>query len=212
MIFEQRHIAIEGAIGVGKTSLARLLGEKMNAELVLDNSAKNPFLKEFYEDPSRFAFQTQVFFLLSRYRQQQETIRQDILKTCIISDYLFIRDKVFAQLNLSEEEMQLYDEIYSLMDSKLKRPDLVVYLQASIKTLKKRMRLRNRSEEKRVSEEYIEKLCATFDHFFFDYTDGPILVVNTDEIDFVKNEKDLEQLVEKIEHHRAGREHYAPIS
>lgn len=212
MNLEKRYIAIEGVIGVGKSTLARLLGEALNAELIEDAGGENPFLGRFYEDPERYAFQTQMFFLLSRYQQQRELAQGNLFKTCAVSDYLFDRDKIFARLNLSDEELGLYEDIYSLLGQRRKKPDLVVYLQAGVKTLKKRIRLRNRSMEKSMRMDYIEELCQAFNHFFFYYTESPLLVVNTDEIDFVKNKADLDQLVEKIKYHRAGTEYFVPAS
>ena len=212
MNLEKRYIAIEGVIGVGKSTLARLLGEALNAEMIEDAGGENPFLGRFYEDSERYAFQAQMFFLLSRYQQQKEMAQGNLFKACAVSDYLFDRDKIFARLNLSDEELGLYENIYSLLDQRLKKPDLVVYLQAGVKTLKKRIRLRNRSMEKGMRMNYIEELCQAFNHFFFHYTETPLLVVNTDEIDFVKNKADLDQLVEKIKHHRAGVEYFAPAA
>ncbi len=212
MNLDKRYIAIEGVVGVGKTSLAELLAEAMNGELVLENSDGNPFLENFYENIPRYGFQTQVFFLLSRYQQQRQVCQQNLFKACAICDYIFARDRIFAALNLAEEELKLYEEIYSLLDTKLVKPDLVVYLQASVKTLKKRVRLRNRSVERSMTDDYLEKLCEAFNHFFFHYSESPLLVVNTDEIDFVSNPGDLGQLAEKIKYHKAGKEYFVPIS
>lgn len=212
MNIEKRYIAIEGVIGVGKSSLARLLTEALNAELIEDAGGENPFLGRFYEDPERAAFQAQMFFLLSRYQQQKELAQGNLFKSCAVSDYLFDRDKIFARLNLSDEELALYEDIYALLDQRLKKPDLVVYLQAGVKTLKKRIRLRNRPIEKNMRMDYIEELSHAFNHFFFHYVDTPLLVVNTDDIDFVKNKADLDQLLEKIRLHRAGVEYFAPAS
>lgn len=212
MNMEKRYIAVEGVIGVGKTSFARMLGEVMNAQLILDDSNANPFLEKFYEDPSRLAFQTQVFFLLSRFQQQKEITQQNLFKSCVVSDYLVARDKIFAGVNLSEKELKLYESIYSLLDEKLTKPDLVIYLQASVDTLIKRIRLRNRAYEVKIDEEYLEKLSMAFNHFFFHYNESPLLVVNTDEIDFVRNQRDRDQLFEKIKFHRAGKEYFRPLS
>jgi len=208
----KRYIVVEGSIGAGKTSLARLLADGMNAELMLDNSAMNPFLKTFYDRPDLYGFQTQIFFLLSRYRQQKESLQQPLFKSCTISDYLFDRDRIFAGVNLSLEELKLYEAVSSLLDPHPARPDLVVYLQASVSTLRKRIHQRNRAMEKKMDRKYLEDLCDAFNHFFFHFTECPLLVVNTDQIDFVHHEGDLQQLIEKIRNHRAGREYFAPLS
>lgn len=212
MKMDKRYIAVEGVIGSGKTSLARLLGEFFNAELILDASDSNPFLEKFYEEPLRYRLQAQLFFLLSRYQQQREINQQNLFKSCAVSDYIFARDKIFARLNLADDELKLYEGVHSLLDHRLLKPDLVVYLQAGVKTLQKRIRLRNRPMEKKIKMEYIEGLSDAFNHFFFHYTEGPLLVVNTDEIDFVNNHGDFAQLVEKIKSHRAGVAYFVPAA
>ncbi|MBI5185679.1 MAG: deoxynucleoside kinase [Nitrospinae bacterium] len=212
MTLDKRYIAVEGVIGSGKTSLARLLSEFLNAELILDAGESNPFLEKFYEDPSRYRLQAQLFFLLSRYQQQREINQQNLFNVYTVSDYIFARDGIFARLNLSDDELKLYEDVYSLLDQRLAKPDLVVYLQAGVKTLRKRIRLRDRPMERGIAAGYIEGLCEAFNHFFFHYTEAPLLIVNTDEIDFVRNKGDLARLVDKINSHRAGVECFVPVT
>jgi deoxyguanosine kinase len=207
-----KYIAIEGVIGVGKTSLATLLSERLNGQLVLEKPEDNPFLPDFYRDPARFAFQTQIFFLLSRYQQQKEFPQLDLFHSVIISDYLFAKDKIFAHINLSENELLLYDRIVELMESMIPKPDLVIYLQSNTDRLMKNIRIRSRSYEKPMSEEYIRTLNEAYNHFFFHYHDTPLLVVNSSRIDFVNNQSDLENLLDMIKQPIAGITYYNPES
>jgi deoxyguanosine kinase len=207
-----RYIAIEGVIGVGKTSLAKLLAERMEGRLVLEKPEENPFLEDFYRDQNRFAFQTQIFFLLSRYQQQVDFPQQDLFHPVIISDYLFAKDKIFAHINLSEHELLLYDRILELMEPRIPKPDLVIYLQSNTDRLMKNIRIRSRSYEKPMSEEYIRTLNEAYNHFFFHYNDTPLLVVNATRIDFVNNKKDFEDLIDIILRPITGISYYNPES
>ena len=150
---EIHYIAIEGVIGVGKTTLAQMLSDQLGARLVLEKFEENPFLPNFYKDPEHYAFQTQIFFLLSRYRQQQELFQQDLFSKGIISDYMFEKDRIFAYLNLDDNELNLYEKVYSILKVKVPKPDLVVYLQASTETLIRRIKLRGRPFEKSITHE-----------------------------------------------------------
>ena len=205
-----RYIAIEGVIGVGKTSLAHLFAERLSGKLVLEKPEDNPFLEEFYRDPVRYAFQTQIFFLLSRYQQQKEFPQQDLFHPVIVSDYLFAKDKIFAHINLSERELVLYDRIVELMEPYIPKPDLVIYLQSSTDRLMKNIKIRARSYEKPMSEEYIRTLNEAYNHFFFHYHDTPLLIVNSSKIDFVNNSKDLENLIDIIMRPITGISYYNP--
>ena len=207
-----KYIAIEGVIGVGKTSLAQLLSERLNGQLVLEKPEDNPFLPDFYRDPARFAFQTQIFFLLSRYQQQKEFPQADLFHSVIIADYLFAKDKIFAHINLTENELLLYDRIMELMEPLIPKPDLVIYLQSNTDRLMKNIRIRSRSYEKPMSEEYIRTLNEAYNHFFFHYHDTPLLVVNSTRIDFVNNQSDLENLIDMIRQPIAGITYYNPES
>lgn len=207
-----RYIAIEGPIGVGKTSLAKLLAKEFDAQTILETSEENPFLSEFYADRKRMAFQTQIFFLLSRYRQQQELFQQDLFNKITIIDYIFARDRIFAYLNLDENELALYEQIYSLLHERIPKPDLVIYLSASTDTLIERISLRGRDFEKNISMDYVEELNQAFNRFFFHYSETPLLVINTSEIDFVRHPGDLKDLVKQIRSMKKGTQYYVPMS
>ncbi len=204
------YIAIEGVIGVGKTSLCQLLAKRLNAQMVLEKHEENPFLEDFYEDPRRYAFQTQMFFLLSRYRQQQDLKQQDLFHSVIVSDYIFAKDRIFASITLDEREYMLYDRVASLLERDIPKPDLVIYLQSSTPRLMANIRKRGRSYEKNISEEYIRSLVEAYNHFFFNYNETPLLVVDTTQIDFVNNEQDLNDLIEQISRPLGGTKYYIP--
>ena len=208
---ELHYIAIEGVIGAGKTALAELLAERMNALTVLENPDENPFLKEFYRDPERFAFQTQIFFLLSRFKQQEEFPPPDLFHERVISDYIFAKDRIFATLNLSEAELNLYEKILQLLELKAPTPDLVVYLQSSPARLMKNIRIRGREYEKDLSLDYISQLNEMYNSFFMNYSATPLLVVKADNIDFVNNEEHLKDLIREIEKPFQGTRFYNPI-
>ncbi len=210
-VIEQNFIAIEGAIGAGKTSLVNLLGKQQDARLVLENDEENPFLPDFYRDKESFAFQTQIYFLLNRYAQYQDLAQRDLFSSVVITDFLFQRDPIFATLNLKDHELQLYNQIYNLIKLRTPKPDLVIYLQADTKVLQQRIEKRNRDYESYLDSEYLEKVNKAFNNFFFYYSETPLLVVNTNEIDFVEKKGDLEKLIYKINHHRIGREYYNPL-
>lgn len=207
-----RYIAIEGPIGVGKSSLAELLAKEFNGRTLIEEVDSNPFLPKFYEDIKKYAFQTQLFFLLSRYQQQKEMFQQQLFESAVISDYLFAKDRIFAYLNLDENELALYEQVYRLLDTRIPKPDLVIYLQASTGVLFERIEKRNKDYEKSVKEEYLENLIDAYNRYFFYYTDTPLLVVNTTEIDFVDNVADLSNLVKEIRAMRGGAQHYIPLS
>lgn len=205
-----QHIAIEGVIGVGKTSLANLLAERLDAGLMLEEAADNPFLADFYRDRARYAFPTQMFFLLSRYRHQQSLLERDLFVKRIISDYLFDKDAIFATVTLSDRELGLYHKIASVLRREVPRPDLVIYLQGSTRVLLERIRKRNRPIEKVVDDEYIEDLNEAYNDYFFHYNDAPLLVVKTDEINFVENADHLNDLVDRIKMPRGRITYYSP--
>lgn len=208
---ENRYIVVEGVIGVGKTSLTRLLGERLQARLVLEEVEENPFLKDFYQDRERFAFQTQMHFLFSRY-QQQRTLRQmELFSERLVADYLFQKDRIFASLNLSERELALYERLVGWLELDVMKPDVVVYLQASPDTLMSRIGRRARPFEKDMERDYIRQLNEAYNHYFFHYSEAPLLVVNTNAIDFVNNPEDFEDLLKRIVTHRQGTVYYAPI-
>jgi deoxyguanosine kinase len=208
---EPRLIAVEGAIGAGKTSLSKLLSETYGAKLALEKDEDNPFIAKFYDNRETLAFQTQVFFLLSRYAQYLELAQKDLFNSVILIDYLFQRDRVFATLNLKPHELNLYDQIFNMLKGKIPKPDLVIFLQASSETLIKRVKKRDRDYEKTLDFSYLDSVNKAFNNFFFYYSDTPLLVVNTNEIDFVEKKGDLDQLINKINSHKIGREYYNPL-
>tara|TARA_S200000501_G_scaffold160645_1_gene151513 strand:+ start:39623 stop:40264 length:642 start_codon:yes stop_codon:yes gene_type:complete len=206
------YIAIEGAIGVGKTSLASLISKELGARLILEEFDDNPFLGEFYTDPERYAFQTQLFFLLQRYRQQQELRQLDMFQSLLITDYMFIKDRLFASLNLNENEMHLYDTVANLLERNIIKPDLVIYLQADTNNLMKNIEKRGREIEKEITWEYIDALNQVYTEYFFRYQDTPLVIINTNNIDFVNNSNDLDEVIKYIRQPITGTKFFNPIS
>jgi deoxyadenosine/deoxycytidine kinase len=209
---EIHYIAIEGVIGVGKTTLARLLAERLQAELVLEEVEENPFLHEFYADRARAAFQTQMHFLFSRYQQQRGLLQLDLFHQRVVTDYVFQKDRIFANLNLNDRELALYEKVVRLIEFELPRPDVVVYLQANTDTLLARIRERGRPFEREMDRDYLLALNEAYNYFFFHYTEAPLLVVNTDAIDFVRRAGDLDDLARRILAHRDGTTYYTPLA
>ena len=207
-----RYVVIEGPLGVGKTSLATLLAPELNARLVFERAEENPFLTDFYQDPARFRFQTQIFFLMSRFAQQEEFSQHDLFHKVTISDYLFAKDRIFAYLNLNDHELALYEQIYRMIEPKIVRPDLVIFLQADTETILRRIKQRARSFERNVSRDYIEAVNEAYNHYFFRYSETPLLVINTSDIDFVHNPEDLEDLIRQVLSMREGTLYYVPKS
>ena len=206
-----RYIAVEGPIAVGKSSLAQALAQNYGARLVREPLEDNPFLARFYEEPQRYAFTAQLSFLIERYRQQQELVQMDLFQQATVADYLFAKDRIFAEITLSEDELALYDRIYGLLGARVRQPDLVVFLDADIDVLLRRLRKRARSFEKRLGREYLEKLAEAYRRFFHGYRDAPLLVVNSSDIDFVENGGDFTDLVREIEGMGQGVQHYVPL-
>jgi len=206
-----RYIAIEGAIGVGKTSLAKFLANQFGWRLVQEEVGHNPFLERFYENPKKFAFQTQLFFLLSRYRHQRELAQGNLFEKGVVSDYVLAKDKIFALINLEDDEVALYDSIYKLLVPTVPRPDLVIYLQARPEVLLNRVRKRGVEYERNISLDYLKALSDAYNEYFFHYNETPLLVVNTSEIDFVESPRDLEHLVREVKSVKRGTHHYIPL-
>jgi deoxyadenosine/deoxycytidine kinase len=208
---ELRFIAVEGVIGAGKTSLAKRLSERLEARIILEQFDNNPFLEKFYADRKRYAFQTQMFFLINRFKQQQELIQDELFTNYTVSDYLFDKDRIFAYLNLSKDELNLYESIYPLLARNLRKPDLIVYLQASTERLMHNIKSRNRKFERALSRNYLEELSEAYNHYFFRYDLAPLLIVNSTELDFVHNEEDFELLFRQIfREDRAYTEYFNP--
>ena len=193
-----KYIAIEGVIGAGKTSLAKKLAEKLSANLVTEEFEENPFLEKFYDDRKRYAFQTQMFFLINRFKQQEQFNQEDLFTNYIVSDYIFDKDQIFAYLNLTGEELKLYESIFPLLKRDLRQFDLVIFLKASVDRLMYNIKKRNRLVEKNITRTYIRELSEVYNNFFFKYNSTPLLIVNTTDIDFVNKEDDFDELFKQI--------------
>src|SRR5919109_4631261 len=208
---KNKYIVVEGPIGVGKTSLAKSLAVEFQARTIFERVEENPFLPKFYKARELYAFQNQTFFLLNRYQQQIELSQYDLFNQDTIADYLFAKDKIFAALTLSSEELNLYQQIYALLNARVPRPDLVVYLQARPEVLYKRIKKRDKKYERSVTFEYLKEVADAYNQFFFHYDETPLLVVNTSEIDFVASGKDLADLIKEINSMGSGTQHYIPL-
>lgn len=208
-----RYVAIEGVIGAGKTSLAMKLAEKMKANLILEEFESNPFLEKFYDDRKRYAFQTQMFFLVNRFKQQHELNQEDLFSKFIVSDYIFDKDNIFAYMNLNGEELKLYEALFPLLQRDLRKPDVVIYLQASLDRLMFNIKKRSRKVEKNLSRSYIKELSEAYNNFFFKYNHTPLLIVNSTDIDFVNRENDFDELYNQIfREDRGFIEYFNPVS
>jgi deoxyguanosine kinase len=206
-----QYIAVEGAIGVGKTAVVERLTQKLDATALMEEWGQNPFLKAFYDGKPGAAFQSELFFVLSRHRQQQELLQRKLFTQATISDYVFEKSRLFAYLNLEDSELLVYEKLYTLLAEGVPRPDLVVYLQAPTEVLARRIKQRGRPEELHLSEEYLAEVNRAYNHYFFHYTATPLLVVNTAEVDFVKHEDDLDDLVKQIRQMGKGTQYYVPL-
>ena len=205
------HICIEGTIGVGKTSLVKLLAEEMEAKTVLEKFEDNPFLRDFYTDRNRYAMQTQLFFLLSRYKQQQDLQQMDMFAKSVISDYMFDKDRLFAALNLSDMELDLYNRIANELQKNIVYPDLIIFLQSETDRLMYNIKIRGREFEKNMDYTYIDNLNQIYNEYFFRYDKGPLVIINTNDIDFVNNKDDLEEIIKFIRTPGEGTRYFNPI-
>ena len=205
-----KYIAIEGNIGSGKTTLSRLIAEETGARLFLEQVNANPFVEKFYDDLAGYAFQAQIFFLLNRYRQQVKIAQQNLFTELLVADYLFEKDSIYAHVVLGNEELGLYNSLCSLLSGKIVCPDLVVYLQTDTEVLMERIRKRGRSFERNIDEEYLRNLNEAFNHFFFHYNDTPLLIVNTDQLDFTTNREHLNDFFTQISEKFDGTRYYVP--
>jgi len=206
-----RYIVIEGPIGVGKTSLAKLLAKEFNARSILEKPEENPFLPFFYQDRKKHAFQTQIFFLLNRFQQQKEIAQLDLFNQVTLCDYLFAKDRIFASLNLDDHELALYEQIFHLLTGQIPSPDLVIFLQAKPEVLLHRIKSRNLPYERELDLEYLKMLTEAYNYYFFHYDQTPLLVVNTSEIDFVNRKEDFSQLVREINQMKKGTSYFIPL-
>jgi len=205
------HICIEGAIGVGKTSLVKLLAVEMEAKTVLEKFEDNPFLMDFYTDRNRYAMQTQLFFLLSRYKQQQDLQQMDMFTKSVISDYMFDKDRLFAALNLSDMELDLYNRIANELQKNIVYPDLIIFLQSETDRLMYNIKIRGRKFEKNMDYTYIDNLNQIYNEYFFRYDKGPLVIINTNDIDFVNNRQDLQEIIDFIKQPSEGTRYFNPI-
>ena len=203
-------LAVEGAIGVGKTTVVDRLASLLEAKKVIEDWSSNPFLRPFYDSRPGAAFQAELFFLLSRYRQQQELVQRQLFTQATLVDYVFERSRLFAYLNLDDSELLIFDKLYSLLCESVPRPDLIVYLQAPTEVLMRRVKARGRPEESQLSEEYLAEVNRAYNHYFFHYTATPLLVVNTEDVDFARSQDDVSDLLKQIRAMGKGTQYYVP--
>lgn len=201
---EANYIAIEGVIGVGKTTLAGILCEKLGAQPQIEEVEENPFLEKFYDDMRGYAFQTQIFFLLSRYRQQMDLMQASLFAQKTVSDYIFAKDRIFAHINLNDDELALYQRLADILEKNIVRPDVVVYLQGGTDMLMERIHRRGRPFEKSMPRDYIETLNQAYNYFFFHYEDTPLIIVHTETVDFVNNPANVDRLIEMVDSNPKG--------
>ncbi len=208
MIERPRHIVIEGPIGVGKTSLALRLAERLKGATLLEQPEANPFLERFYRDSARYAFSTQVFFLFQRMRQLRELAGRDLFAETFVADFLLEKDALFASLTLADDELALYRELYGSLSVQAPVPDLVIYLDASPASLLSRIAQRGRPMEVSISEDYLEQLCEAYTRFFYQFDAAPLLTVNTEHLDCANDDEDFELLLDRIRQMRGRREFF----
>lgn len=194
-----QYIVVEGPIGVGKTTLVNRFSELFNAHTVLEIFEENPFLAQFYGDRDRYAFQTEMFFLLSRYRQQEDFSQQDLFASLSVSDYLFVKCRLFASLTLSDHELALYDRMYNILKEQVPTPDVVIHLHAPLETLLERIDQRGRPYEEDMDPEYLERLRSLYLNFFQHYEESALLEVDTSQVDFTQDERAVENLMGRVE-------------
>ncbi len=206
-----RYIAIEGPIRVGKSTLANMIADRLNAQRVIEPE-NNPFLRAFYEGERGAAFQTQFAFLVKRFEQLQKLEVGPNSQKAVVADYIFEKDKIFAYINLNDSELDIYNRYYQHFREQLPMPDLVIYLQASPDVLKKRLRKKNSPSENAVSDDYIEEVVKAYEHFFFHYSSSDLLVVNTNDIDFVEHHSDLQELLRRVSEPIRGTQYFLPLS
>ena len=204
------YIVIEGPIGCGKTTLARLLSEKFNVQLLSEKAEENPFLPRFYQDAQRYALPTQLFFLFQRSRQIADMNQRDMFNAPTVADFFLEKDPLFARLNLDDEEYTLYHQIYTHLQLKSPKPDLIIYLQTPVDELAERIEERNISYEQEIPHEYIERLADAYSEFFHSYDASPLLIVNNEKLNIIKDETALNLLIDRISQIKSSREYFNP--
>lgn len=208
----RKFIAVEGPIGVGKTTLARRLAKHYQAELLLEEAEENPFLERFYQNPKSAALPTQLFFLFQRTRELQKARQSDLFAPQRVADFLMDKDRLFARMNLDDDELRLYEQVFAQLSVDAPKPDLVIYLQAPVDVLLHRIRKRERREEELIERDYLQKVVDEYAHFFHYYDEAPLLIVNASGIDLAVSEEDFHELVERIDHTAKGRHYFNPKS
>ncbi|MEA1888808.1 MAG: deoxynucleoside kinase [Pseudomonadota bacterium] len=206
------YIVVEGPMGVGKSSLARRLAKQFNADILFEQPEENPFLERFYRSREKYALPTQLHFLFQRCQQMKTLQQRDLFHSSVVGDFLLEKDRLFAQLNLDEDELHLYDQIYKHMSPELPRPDLVIYLQAPVAVLMQRIRRRGIDAEQDIDGGYLKSLCEIYSQFFHSYSRSPLLVVNAESINYVDNDDDYNILLKHILSINSGRHYFNPIS
>ncbi len=204
------YIAIEGPIGVGKTSLAKALAERLRARLILEPVQENPFLECFYADMRKYAFQTEIAFLLARYKQQQELLQSELFHTCTVADYIFRKNDIFARLTLTEEELLLFRRLEQMLAPRIPPVDFAIYLQADVDVLMSRIRRRRLAFEDRIPRDYLERVVEAYERFFFEFDACPLLIVNTNDVNFPEDRINVEELIGQLERVKSGTQYYVP--
>jgi len=205
-------VVVEGPIGVGKTTLAKRLAKSLGSNMLLEAAEENPFLEKFYENPRNAALPTQLYFLMQRTRQLKKLKQDDMFNPVRVADFLIQKDRLFAEVTLDSDELDLYDQVYSSLTLDIRRPDLVVYLQAPVEVLLERINRRGIKHEKWVEAAYLERLCDAYVRFFYQYNDAPLLIVNAADINFAHNDDEYELLLEQVLETRSGRHYFNPVA
>ena len=209
---ELEFIVVEGPIGVGKTTLAKRLADSFGSDLLLEGADENPFIERFYQDPKSAALQTQLFFLFQRARQLQDLRQADMFRPVYVADFIMEKDRLFAQMTLDDEEYKLYEQVYDHVTIDAPVPDLVIYLQAPVNVLVKRVSKRGRDYERHMDADYLDRVNESYTRFFYDYTAAPLLIVNAAELDLVNNESHYQLLLKQINQTQSGRHYFNPAS
>jgi len=205
-------VVVEGPIGVGKTTLAKRLALSLGSNMLLEAAEENPFLEKFYENPRNAALPTQLYFLMQRTRQLKQLKQDDLFNPVRVADFLIQKDRLFAEVTLDSDELDLYEQVYSNLTLDIRRPDLVVYLQAPVEVLLDRIHRRGIKHERWVEAAYLERLCEAYVRFFYQYNDAPLLIVNAADIDFAHNDDEYELLLEQVLETRSGRHYFNPVA